>query len=148
MSWLESRVDDPYIIVHDHNKAIARGVDYLHRMAEIDEPSEHRVTRHTMLRFPLKLADTVLADSRDDVRIQLADLFAGSLRVAGEMLRGLRPDDGFARELLASLPHESVIFQFPSLDFADTRAQFEGTDGSVIDFLAEQMARRNARGAG
>lgn len=148
VSWLEPRVNGPYRLVHDHNQAIARGIDYLHGMAEIAEASQHRVTSFTTLRFPLKLADTVLADSRNDVRIQLADLFAGSLRMAGEMLRGLKPDDGFAQELLASLPQESVIFQIPSLDFADTRARFEGTNGTVIDFLAEQMAHRSARGAG
>lgn len=143
VDWLEERSKSPYRIVHDDNKAIVKALDTFRALAAIEEEKSFKVSSISSARFPLKFTETVLADSRSDIRLQLADLFAGSVRLCAEMLLGFKDNDGLPDELLAQLPEEAFIFNVASLDFADTRATFAGGQGAeLIDFMAIEMAKR------
>ena len=146
VSWMEERTESPYRIVHDNNKAIGEKLDKLAALSEIEQSRGFEVSSVTRTHFPLRFSGADMADSRDDRRLQLADLFAGSLRLSAEMLRGIKPNDGLPDELLGSLPDESIIFNLPTLNFNETRAMFHGTDaGEMIDFLAHEFAKRDLR---
>jgi len=143
VDWLEERSTTPYRIVHDDNKAIVKALDTFRALAAIEEKKSFKVSSLSRARFPLKFTETVLADSRSDIRIQLADLFAGSVRLCTEMLLGFKDNDGLPYELLAQLPEEAFIFNVASVNFADTRATFSGGQGAaLIDFMAAEMAKR------
>lgn len=146
ISWLEERTDGPYEVVHDNNKAIKASLEQFADLAAIEETAKFKVSTVTGASFPLKFAGTRLADSKDDLRIQLADLFAGTLRLCTEMLRGVKRNDGLADELLPTLPHESLIFQLPTDDFAQMRATFGGEGGGkLVDFVATHLAKRKGK---
>lgn len=115
-------------------------------LAEIEASRGFEVSSITQTRFPLKFSGAVMADSRDDLRLQLADLLAGGLRLSAEMLRGIKPNDGFPEALVSGFGDESVIFNLPTLDFGDIRDTFKGADGAKsIDFLAREFAKHNLK---
>lgn len=143
ISWLEERTSSPYQIVHDNNRAIGQALEALQALADIDLEREFRVSSITTASFPLKFTETVLADSQSDLRLQLADLLAGSVRLCSEMLLGFKHNDGLPDELLARLPEEAFLFNIASPDFHDTHATFgDGQGASMIDFIAQEMAKR------
>ena len=143
VSWLEERSSAPYRIVHDENKAIGKALHVFRALAAVEEQAHFEVSSHTKASFPLKFTEVVLADSRSDIRLQLADLFAGSVRLCSEMLLGFRPNDGLPDELLGRLPSEAFIFNVANLDFAETRTTFGGSDGArLIDFMTKAIADR------
>lgn len=145
VSWLEERSSAPYRIVHDHNRAIGKALGNFRTLAAIEEQKEFKVSSQTNALFPLKFTETVLADSRSDIRLQLADLLAGSVRLCAEMILGYKPNDGLPDELLAGLPPEAFMFTTASLDFAETHASYEGNEGAaLIDFIAQELAKRDS----
>jgi len=141
ITWLESHVLMPYRVVHDKNKSIDASLGLFAAIASIRIPATFKVSSTTQLQYPLKCDSVTTADSRDDPRLQLADLIAGSVRFAAEVLRGLKSDPGFVEPFLKTIPNDALIFNLPSTDFDDIKTTFHGTDGQMIDFLAQQMHR-------
>ena len=100
-------------IVHDESNTASRWAAELVRAAEFrgrpadladaDRPAEQAarsiMVGHVQLNLPVGMRGISFVRSDDDARVQVADVIAGSAAHVYAAIAGIRPEDGFSRDL-------------------------------------------------
>ena len=105
--YWSQRLDAPFDVLHDDSNTVQRWAHLLElariradRLAAGGEvsPSSY-VYGEIRIDLPVGIQQITFAQSHRDARLQAADIVAGAAAHYCEVLSGLRPVDGFAREL-------------------------------------------------
>lgn len=102
--WAEE-IDGDLIIVHDQSSKMARNKKIWDRVVSPGVPERVVGWDRRLMRFPLRVTRTELANSKDHPGLQIADMLAGAMtRCMKWIISGEDPADQYAKELASFLP--------------------------------------------
>ena len=143
ISRMEVMADGPYRVEHDESKNLGAYAALLQAFIDHTGEIELRQSEIASFKFPLKLTELAMVDSKTSPAIQLADVLVGAVIEAGYIMTGQRTGGLSPDALLPLFGDDQIIHHLPNLDFQADKAFREGTQASeVIDYFAANFGSK------
>lgn len=146
ISRMEAMAEGPYRVEHDESKNLATYHSLLQAFIDHTDAIELRQSTLASFKFPLKLTEVTMVDSKSSPAVQLADVLIGAVLEAGAMMTGRRTEGLDPTALLPLFKDDQLIHMLPDLDFEGQKAFRKGTQAAeVIDYFAANFAGKGLR---
>jgi hypothetical protein len=137
--WAEE-TEGELVIIHDQSSNMARSKHLWDRVVNPDVPARVVGKDRRLMRFPLRVARTELANSKEHSGLQIVDILAGAMtRCLKWFISGRDPTEEYAAELATFLPEAfGGHMLWPSLKVTPEEL---GTTGPNADDAIEHFVK-------
>jgi len=149
LEW-NSQIDGDLVIVADESSELRSGLDVLKAFSDPDGPSPTVVGGRRKASLPLRIADIRLVDSKMHPGVQLADIAAGAMTHAYQVLNECAtPVAGYSTEVLGIVSKwERVLQVVPHAAVTSKELDRENYDGAAfLNAGVERLAQARKRQA-